>query len=502
MTKIKKPTRGRKAKSSAAPKASTIHEALNPIYRAIRPSRVYGSFNVDQKLLVSQQDRMKLLNDCRYVYENVGLVKAAVEEIAIYSVGDSWMPSYWGEDKEWGLEAIKWINSWFEVNNAISMEDYVYNLWLSSVAIDRDGDILQHLTYAADGKYPMIEFIPGHRIGNHDKQEVINYGPFRGYKVQDGVIVNDNGRPIGYNILQEKEEDDQQLPIQDCTLLFEAKYAGQLRGYSPIATSLLDVQDYRTIKNYEKQGIAIASSVGLIEENEKGGIEAGDLQFNNNANQPNPGDPNVYYEYLDGGQIRYFGSNTGASLKQLENNRPGDRTQEFLKNHIIRSIFSAIGIPMEIVWDIAGLGSANTRAILAKVERKVTQRQSTLIRAWNQAVRYGVAKAIKLGYLPSNASDWYRFTPTYPRRPSIDIGRDVNNNINLYKIGAQTLSGIYGEDGANWQAGIIQKATEQKFIQDVAAKAGIDPVLIQQLTPNQVPTDTGTTVEEPPATTQ
>ena len=184
----------------------------------------------------------------------------------------------------------------------------------------------------------------------------------------------------------------------------------------------------------------------------------------------------------------------------MKNDRPGDLTQTFLKDHVLRGAFASIGWPLEIGWSMDGLNSANTRAILAKVDRKLLQRQSTLFRVWKRVVTYAVAKAIKLGYLPAN-KDWYKWTCTYPKSPSIDLGRDVKSSIDLYKIGGTTLSDIYGENGEDWQSKVYQKIFERKFLQASCKydKPTIQQILAEQVDVNtiQILTPNGNTITEP-----
>jgi hypothetical protein len=117
------------------------------------------------------------------------------------------------------------------------------------------------------------------------------------------------------------------------------------------------------------------------------------------------------------------------------------------------------------------------------VDRKLTQRQGTLFKFFKRSIIYALAKAIKLKLLPFN-EDWYKWSATMPKSPSIDLGREATAAIELYKMGANTLSDIYGLNGQDWEAKIIQKIKERKRMEELCKTAGVDINAIQQLTPN------------------
>ena len=447
---------------------NAIHEGAKPFFHLQRTSEVFGNYTGDSTDFLSKYDRNQLTNKARYFYENVGAVKGAIDEIATYSVGgDAWLPHYLGRNpKEFGTIAEQWINDWFNIND-VAGTPFIYNLWLASIALDRDGDVLLHLTYGADNEYPMIEFIPCNHIGS--KTNTVEGGPFDGYDVIDGVIVNENFRPIGYNIIHDTLNPDDgstQVTTEDSLLTYEPRYFGQLRGYSALGTALAEIADYRDIKDAEKEGIRQLSSIAFQEHNEQGGLLPGDIQSGNYSTAS----VGLFHKYYNNGTIRYFGStNPNNGIKQVENNRPGTNTSLFLKDHILRSAFNSIGWPLELSWDMQGLNSANTRAILAKAERKLKQRQATLKRLWTRVVWYGLAKAMKLGLLPQDV-DGRKFEPVEPKVPSIDIGRDVKNDLELLKVCGTTLTDIHGKNADRFPEKMQRRVSEVRSIMDECEK--------------------------------
>lgn len=457
-----------------------IHEGAIRYNRQFRSSEVIGNYNQDIDKLISNNDRIELVNKSRFLTENVSFIKTAIEQLSSYCVGDSFLPLFTGDNTKKGAETISWLSNWFDIldlyNNNINQL-----LTIVSNSIDEDGDIGILLTSASDGKYPKIQLIPSHQI--RTVEDIISTGIFKNYRCIDGVIVNENKLPIGYNIITSNEE-SVQVSVQDMLLIFESKKSGQLRGFPSISAVIHDIQDFRDIKDFEREAIKQASSISLIEKNPIASQDPGMQQFGNSTTTNNKSDSNIYYQYMKGGMIRYFGSNDpNCSIEQMVNNRPGADTVNFINNYLLKGIFSCIGIPYEIVFDLQGLSGANTRAILTKFERKIVQRQILLYKVWKRISIYGIAKAMKYNYV-SKHNEWYMVEPTFPKLPSIDIGRDIKSEIDLYKIGGNTLSDMYGKNGLDWESKVKQKIKERVFIEKMCKESNVDINSIQMLTPN------------------
>lgn len=465
MAKIKSITKGTKKQ------ATVVHETAMPFARQYRTSEPYGNYNVPAKDIVTDYSRWVLCNKSRFFVENVPLIKSAVEEIATYAVGEAWMPVFEGQDAEWGTKATSWLSNWFNICD-VSGLDIHQVLWMSSLALDRDGDILCQFVNT-ENNYPFINLIGSHMISGKDEDK----------RIYDGVILDKNNKVLGYQ-LEYGDNQKTKIAATDSILLYEPRYPGQFRGYPTLATAIADWQDYRDIKDFEREAIKQAAAISFIEKNEAGGVnpyaQTGYFETGSSAQINNP----LYYKQYNQGMTRYFASNDpNANLEQMKNDRPGDLTQTFIKDHILRGAFNCLGWPMEICYDMTPLSSAATRAVLSKIERKLLRRQSILWKLWIKVVRYGIAKAIQGGYL-SNNKDWYKWTCTYPKSPTIDIGREIQGSIDLYKIGATTLSDLYGQNGEKWDQKIDQKIKERQYLEQACKAAGIDVNVVQMLTPN------------------
>jgi hypothetical protein len=455
-------------------KATIVHESAMPFARQYRTSEPYGNYNVPAKDIVTDYSRWTLCNKSRFFVENVPLVKSAVEEIATYAVGEAWMPVFEGMDVEWGAKATSWLSNWFNIVD-ISGLDMHQVLWLSSLALDRDGDILCQLTYN-ESNYPFINLIGSHMVSGKDEDK----------RIYDGVKLDKNNKVISYQ-LEYGDNQKTQINASDSILLYEPRYPGQYRGYPTLATAIADWQDFRDIQNFEVEAIKQAAATSFIEKNEVGGVSPyGQTGYFATGSESQINSP-LYYRELKGGMTRYFASNDpNANLEQMKNDRPGNLMQTYMKDFVLRGAFNCLGWPMEIAYDMTPLSSAATRAVLSKIERKLLRRQSILWKLWIKVVRYGISKAIQGGYLPNN-KEWYKWTCTYPKSPTIDIGREVKNSIDLYKMGGTTLSDIYGQNGEKWDQKVDQKIRERLYLEEQCKKAGVDVNVIQMLTPNGNP---------------
>ncbi len=189
---------------------------------------------------INDYDRLTLLSDSRKLYCNLGPVTGAINDKATYSIGRAWTAKFTGSDTEWGKKAEQWVNEvWYPVADARgSNYDFKSDLFVSSVSIDRDGEIFVYLTEGKDG-FPLIQLLPAHMIGQRDHQDGdrLTSGPYKGLKMIQGVITNDQGRPVAYNVLGETPDTDEQISARDLiqilTQLGQTKCAALLPSCTP-----------------------------------------------------------------------------------------------------------------------------------------------------------------------------------------------------------------------------------------------------------------------------
>jgi capsid protein len=461
------------------PSAYSLYEGSWP-GTAPRRSQILSSHATDTKNQVTAGDWKQMLSVGRYLYANVGAVAGAINEMGTYAVGDAWLPQYQGRNKEWGDMAEEWLAGWFSICDVRGNPyDFQTDLFLTSVSIDRDGDNLMLLTQSESG-YPMLQFIPAHRIGQRTHTgSKVETGDYAGLEMCNGVVFNGFQRPVAYHILGDATDGsaDQFVSARDAQLHFSPTWYDQGRGITSLSNAIIDWRDYRDIRDFEKLGIKTASETAVIEKNEQGSADAGQSHFDTDATT------GLVSERLEGGAIRYFRANAGCGLEVLKSERPSNETQGFIQDQIMRGAFAGLQWPIEFSWNPEKLGGANIRMIVEKAERAVKRRQKYIGLTWRRAVYYGVAKAMKIGVLPFDA-DWFLWDAQLPKSLTVDAGNQSKADIEEYRIGFKTLSEIYGRRGLDWQAQLRQRIAERKFLLEELQGSGIKPEEIQMLTPN------------------
>lgn len=464
---------------------SYLVDAANPRETFRRPFEVKTIDTISKE--VNQYDWLTLLSDSRKLYSNLGPVTGAIDDKAMYSVGRAWCPKYKGKNKAWGKIAEEWLESmWYPMADVRGGAfDFKTDLFLSSVSVDRDGEIYVRLVESDDG-WPQIQLIPAHMVGSRsDDGNELKQGPYKGLKIIQGVIVNKYGRAVAYNILSDKPENDEQVSARDMIQVFDPKWCDQVRGFPCFTHALLDLKDLRTVQGYEKMASAMAGRVGIIEKNELGAPDPNDPMNALTRNRSNNlgGQAEVTTQEFGGGEAVYFRSGTGAGLEILKNDRPGAAWESFM-DRLIRNACVGAGWPFELTWDAAKLGGANVRLLIAKAMRSVEDRQDLLRPVARRVVGYAVAKAIKNGDLPED-DEWYNWGFTLPARMTADYGRDASADLKDYEAGLRTMTDIVEEEGGNIEEHIETLTEERKKLAD----AGIKPVGQQQQAAPLVPID-------------
>lgn len=459
---------------------SYLVDAANQSQRYRRPYEPLTINTISREVNLS--DWSVLLSDSRKLYCNLGPAKGAIDDKATYSIGRAWSAKFTGEDKEWGKEAEAWVNEmWYPMADARGgMFDFKTDLFVSSVSIDRDGEIYVLLTQSKDG-WPQIQLLPAHMIGTRDDtKQVMTDGPYKGLKVIQGVIVNDVGRAVAYNVLGEFPEQDKTYSAQDLIQVFDPSWADQVRGFPVFMHALMDLKDLRTVQGFEKTAAMLMASIGLIETNETGAPDANDPMNLLTRVKPEQGafdQGPLTTQTTDGVTTRYFRANSGSGLSQIKNDRPGTAVNDFM-DRLIRNACTGAGWPFELTWDASKLGGANVRLLIARAMRTVEDRQDLLRPVAKRIVGYAVAKAIKNGQLPKS-DEWYKWDFTLPARMTADYGRQAQADLADLEAGVTSLSAILAEEGIN----IDQHIADRKSDNEKLVAAGLPPIATIKVEP-------------------
>lgn len=475
--------------------SATLHEGAVPKYIP-NPRNVvdWGNHGSDFKFNVSDSDWYHLLKHARDAWANNGSLSNAINDLSDLATNDSWYAQYDGDSSDWGDEAEEAIGAWQEICDIRGISYPLQTLFkLVIISVIRDGDCLCVFTSAADGKYPKLQFIPAHRIGSRGKG-VIESGLFTGYTVAYGLIYNDSGAIIGFNILGNAADGSQDIQVSstDAHYCFMPQWIDSgVRGYSALSPALGDLASYGEIKRMETLGLKARANIALVKSLPEGSPElqtpAGytdspDCQTT--TNPPTAAKFTKSIEKLQGGEVPVFEASSGAKIEFIQGpNRPDQNAEKFMTDHILRNGFATIGLPLEYAFSIDS-GGSTTRLILAKVQRRVEAIQSqVLYPLWKRINGFAISRFIKYGYVstPPSDKDWRSFSPTYPKSISIDAFKDTkSDDLSVQKCWT-TNTQVAASYGYSFKKNVKQKSKELQFVAQVAAKDGVDKNELLQL---------------------
>lgn len=419
----------------------------------------------------------------RRLFANMGIPRGAIIQRAMFAVGRAWAPKFEGADKAWGKLAEEWLREeWYAVCNVRgSMHDLVTDLYLASVGIDRDGDFGVLLTESDEG-YPMLQFIPAHRIGQRQvglagarvgATDAVTYLPrgesgkrrevsgfYEGLLIENGVIYNEVGRPVAYRILGTLPGEDVDVSERDFIHVFDPEYMEQGRGLPAFSHACNELRDALQSHQWEQHAQLIASSLGIQEVNDSGAADTEDLSTERNAENELV---ITRQELLRGGKMSYFRAGSGGEIKQFTSTRPSTQWNEFW-DRMVRSSLAGIPWPYSLAWKPADANAANLRGELLKAQSAVDDRQDLLEYPARRMLGYGVSKAIELGILPEypgpDRGGFLKWGFSMPPKMSVDRGRDAANRRNDYMLGLRNLQEILAEDGITLEAQRDQREAE------------------------------------------
>ena len=434
--------------------------------------------------LIPAQDRKTLLSASRRLYINKGEILGAINQKAMYSVGRSWKPKFLGDDMEFGEAACKFLKDEFYNIGDVrgGMHDFVTNLAIWSISVDRDGEVFILLTETENG-FPKYQTIESHRIATPKGMED---GKVRGGTLTDGIVYHKSGAAKEYAFVNDNGELIEWIEASSLIHLYDPSWAMQGRGISGLTHCINDLRDCLQAHEWERLAMMTLSSIGIIEYNENGGpdVNSPSVALQGGASEQQ----GVTLDKMDGGSVRYFKSNSGSKIETIKNDRPGNAFMEF-HERMIHSAFFGLNWSYAF-WRGAGAGGGTAqRTEIATAQRAVEDRQDLLAYAAKRLIGYAVAKAQKSGRLPQSP-DWYKFKFSYPAKLTIDDGRVAKELESSFKLGFRNQSQIIemmgGDADEHWE----ERAKEIFKRKKAAARWTKDGITVEDremvmITPNE-----------------
>lgn len=441
----------------------------------------------DLHKVVTKYDRQTLCSASRTLYLNSPLMVGALNQIAIYAVGNAWLPIYKGRDKEFGLVAKEWLkDEWYPICNVVGdIADFTSDMYVDSVSLDRDGEVFEYFTATPSG-YPQIQQIPSHRIDNGDKADgIITGGQYSGYELYDGIVYfPKTSIPVAYSFCDVDGKHSKFIPKKYILHVFDRFWPEQRRGLPLFWHSLNNLRDILQSEEWERLNLLSMSRLNYTIENENGAADMDEPTYE-------PGDcGQLDIEYLQGGTIMYAKAGAGEKITQHQNFRPGNPWHEFYDMQARQCLVGSC-LPATL-WKPSGQGTAQ-REDIGKACRFVEDRQSTLEKVAKWRVTKAIAWAMENERI-SKSEQWYNWGFTKPPKLTIDDGRSLKEKMSLYDKGLLNATSVMGELSTDFEETIIERVNEEAIrliaIQDANQKykVEIDPRAIRLVTSNEQPT--------------
>lgn len=411
---------------------------------------------------------------------NSGYLREIIADMEIYSVGDFIRVQSQSGNPEWS----KWAESIFfewcnrcEVTRRFSFPEVQT---LVCRAIDRDGEAF---IYKAQTPYgPLLQLIPSHRIGQGTSTDL---------KMRDGILMDDYGAPIAYNVLLDNGA-SKKVAAEHIIHVFEPENVDLVRNAPTVQHSLNDIRDEREMLSLEKQAAKGNADIVYKFRGKAGAFEVGsDFEINTDAQIDEGTDPTTLQEVMGS---KVVAIKDGEDLEPYEFNRPTAAFTAFMK-HVHRS--AALGVlPYEFVADPSSVGGAAVRLVVSKADRVFGRRQRCMTERLLKPVwMFVIGDAIERGDIEA-VSNWWKISAVPPRRVTVDAGREQREHRENVKAGLTSLRDHFEENGAEAIEELRSNGAIGKLIKEIAIEFGVPEQVIYGAWPQPKPEPAKPTPQE------
>jgi len=416
-------------------------------------------------------ERYKLIRAARDLADNFPPIRSLLLKFATYVAGRLNYQARTG-DRDLDMKIERYWRNWCSKCDFLRRHDFVTLLQLAVMAVLRDGDC--GFVIVRDQGELRLQSVESDRIGS-PYNRLIDSDNYIG-----GIVLDDYGRPDQYELyvrtISNQYIDPTRIPAAEFIHLFDPTRLDEYRGRSAFATALNAARDLQEALKAEIQAIKFASYQTGIIMSETGAAEASDYFA---SSQPNDYGQRAKLESVDPGTMNYL--SPGEKMEMFENTRPTGAFGEFVR--LVQShICMSVGLPYGFSFD------ADKSGPMARMEAEMADR--TFAR-WRRLLETQFLDRIKnivlldaasRGLIPDNEylldGRW-----GWPRKASIDYGREARADIDLWKAGLKTAAQIYSEGGEDYEEALRTRAKEAAMIVDLAAEYQIPPQYISDSVP-------------------
>ncbi len=446
---------------------------------------------LDTRDEVEPWSRLEMMRKGRYLTRNVGFAKRCTRGLA--GMVGYLSPRALTSDREWNKKAEalfeRRAGSANTFDRSAQFNFYSAQPMLTAARLT-DGDVGVVLTSGSTGG-AMCAFYEGHQIDNGD--DAINSKGWR-----DGVKIEQD-RAVAYRLVDPADTTVQvDIPASDFILHVDRQAFGHRRGVSALSHAINNMLDRTEIWSDVKLGIKLSNRIGyyLAKQQMTGTAPKGMGGKITTTTTGTAGEEVLTEKVFKGGKMMEL--DPGVEIKQLLDQRPHPNSREFLED-LNRDMAWGIGVSTDVLWNMAKLGGAAARLVLADAQVWIEAQQQMLVDQF--LTRYWiffVAKEMAAGRLPACADpDWWKVGWLPPAKLTVDIGRDGKLSIDLHRAGMLTLQRWYGSQGLEWEDEIEQKVREYATTLVICERVGkefgitIDPAKVFPPPPGSSPQTAG-----------
>lgn len=336
-----------------------------------------------------------------------------------------------------------------------------------------DGEVFVYL-FRKNGA-PRIRLIESHCIG---------YGISRIYSGEaDGVVMDADGDPVAYEYYpDEYNRKPVILPAQSVVHFMWPERAEMARSVGLLASIITTGHDIHDIIAMEKAAVKSVSKNTDIIKTASGELDVEDLHADDGrAVEVSDADGSKYYERVFGPEAKIL--RNGDEYAGYEPKRPGPAWQGFM-DFLSQLCCIGFNLPPSILLPLRNQG-ADTRKDLGIAERVIEGWQGDIQPGLEEIINWAQWEHIQTRRVSNAPSDWSELSWQYPKRLSVDYGRDSKSDREDVKMGMLSLREYYGREGMAWKEELEQIATEQAYVKQLAEANGLTQSDLMMKNPNQ-----------------
>ncbi len=450
-------------KAILAPSGRPARVELRNYYEAAQ--NIPGRSNLPGTVQSANRDntrgaRLATILKSRYFYRNSGVIRGLTERVLTYAIGRGIGSIFNSRSKVYNRSINVTMSRWGrkpEVSGTLSIRRLQRVIKRAMLV---DGEIFAHLE-RKNGK-PSVHLIEAHCIGRGTSMIGIQ-------DKTDGIITDDRGEPQFYEYYPNTYNATPILiPANEIIHFFDPVRANQGHGITIYHTAINNTHDYHDIISLEKAAVKQLSSKTEVIETLNGEIDTEDLV--NGTGLPverSVQDATLFYQKVFGPEARVLAR--GDKYQAPQSARPSPAWQGLMEL-ISNTICLSINWPPSMFFHHPKMGGPDKRSDMAMADRVVEDLQLALLEPWEELLLWAAGDLIDLGYVSRKPEDWDVIKWRLPRRPTIDYGREAQNDREDVKMGMLSLEEYYSREGADWEEELRQIATEQAFIRDLAVE--------------------------------